>query len=511
MTDDSSSPLGKLIQGSFILFIGLVIQLGLGFLSRILIARTLGEYSYGSVALGQTLLMSLSTIILLGTKSGIARYLPRSDDIANRRGVIISAFQIVLPASVAAAICVVLFSDSIATVIFHDPGVGPSLRVFGAAVPLVVLLRLTIGISRGNQQSLPRVLIKNIILPISQFGLIALALYAGYQATGVSFAYFGAYALIGIPCVYYLVRYTPMFDSIDYNSRHRELFSFSLPLMTVGVMELVFEQLDTFIIGFYSTVGTVGVYNSVYPLAVFLTTILISFRFLAMPILSELHAEDNLVQMKRMFQVISKWIFIVTVPLLFMIGVFPRNTIRLTFGLDYVSGSTALSILAIGFFTHAATGLNGATLTSIGKTRVIMWGNILVAAINLILNFLLIPQSPLVGAAIATTVAYSTLNFIFAYVLFKFTGIHPFTSDFLEVAALSVIFIIGGFLLGRFVSPMSNLFFVLFVFAFSVLYLLSIVRFMSISEEEIRLVSELESKFDIDTTLGRRLVRVIRR
>ena len=64
----------KLFKGGGILLVGLVVQLGLSFLGKLIVARGLSVGDYGGVALGMAVASISSTIIVLGLNEGIARY-----------------------------------------------------------------------------------------------------------------------------------------------------------------------------------------------------------------------------------------------------------------------------------------------------------------------------------------------------------------------------------------------------------------------------------------------------
>ncbi|MFC4407872.1 oligosaccharide flippase family protein [Haloarchaeobius iranensis] len=508
--DSSSSGLDTLAVGGAVLFGGMIIQLGLGFLGRAAIARELGQFDYGAVSLGRTLLVTATAVSLLGVNLGIGRHLPRLDDVRKRRGVVVSGIQLAIPASLVVTLAIVTQADRVATTVFGDPTVAPSLRVFGLAVPLAVMMKLAIGAAQGAQESVPKVVIRNVALPVSQLGFIVFALLIGGEAVSVSWAYFGSYLVAGTLGVYYLLRHSPLSLSSGSAGFHRDLLSFSLPLMLVSVMELVFEQLDTYIIWYYSNVETVGVYQAVYPLATLLTVVLISFRFIAMPVLSGLHEDNADDQMKALYQTVSKWILVATAPLFLAAVVFPEASIALTFGPKYTGGAIALQILAVGFLTHAVLGLNGATLTAVGRTRAVFVANAIAAVVNLLLNFLLIPKYPLVGAAVATTAAYVLLNVGFSAYLYVVTRISPFTWDFARLGVMTTV-LIGVW------SPLSSLvrnevgLLIPVLGLYGLVYFTLSVRYARISEAERRLVAQLETKLGRDLDSARQVVSVLRR
>lgn len=501
----------KLFKGGTVLFAGLVIELGISFFAKAVIARVLGPVNYGSVSLGVTTLGLLSTLALLGLQTGVGRYLPRFDDEADRRGVILSAFQIAIPTGIVVGILVATFADTIATYAFTDPSTAIYIRIFGLAIPFAVIMKLSIGTIRGIQQATPKVIVQNITPPTTRFFAVLIAVVIGAGATGVATAYAFAYVVAAFVGLYYVFTRTSVLANVRYPRMHGKLLSFSAPLIISATMAFVLTDLDTFMLGYFSSTRDVGVYNVVYPLAQLLTTGLSAFAFLFMPIISELDAEGADDQMHRIYQTITKWIFMGTLPVFLVIALFPEMTIQITFGREYTEGGVALTLLSIAYFTHAVAGPNANTLTSIGRTRLIMWDNLAIGILNAILNLALIPEYGYLGAGVATAISYATLNLLYSAQLYRETGIHPFTTALAYpglVAAILVAFIYWVTI--NYFTVTIPVLVVMFVF-FIILYAVIILRFGGIEEEEIALVLSFEERFDIDLgplkEIAERLIR----
>jgi O-antigen/teichoic acid export membrane protein len=511
MAGDSDSRLRGLFKGGGVVFAGLILELAISFVAKLVIARVLGRQDYGSVSLGITIMAVTSILVLVGLNTGIGRYLPRYDDEAHQRGVLVSALQLSMPIAILAGIGVAYFAPVIAGDLFGEPSITPVIRIFGLVIPFATLWKLAVGGIQGMQQSLPKVYIQNITLPVLRFAGIALALALGFRTVGVAWAYALSHATAAAFGFYYLARYTPLFASIEYVPMRRELLVFSAPLVVSTTMTIIFSDIDTFLLGYFSTIGDVAVYNVVYPIAQLLVVGLSSFAFLFMPTLSELHADGDYNDMKRYYQIITKWVFMGTLPVFLVVVLFPRTSIRLTFGAEYAAGGTALAVLATGFFTHAIAGPNGRTLTSIGRTQTIMYDNALAAVVNLLLNLALIPRYSFLGAAVATAVAYGLLNVVYTYQLYRTTGIHPFTAALVRpgiaaVVLASVVYWVVSTFFTITVSVLAIAFAV-----FLALYGLIILRFGGIEEEEVMLVVSFEERFDVDLgplkTVARKMLR----
>jgi len=272
----------------------------------------------------------------------------------------------------------------------------------------------------------------------------------------------------------------------------RELVSFSAPLFLTGVLSLVLSDVDTLMLGALSTRADVGIYNVVYPTAILLLIFLRSFRFLYMPRISELDEADRHAAIRSNYDLITKWLYFTTTPVLVLFIVRSESIITLLYGAEYAPGSRALVILALGFYLHSVLGLNGTTLTSLGWTRTILAVNVVAAVANILLNLYLIPRYSLIGAAIATTLSYVLINALYSSVLYGRTGIVPARKPILLFSVVISPLAFAVYRLsqgsGEVVSWVS---FLVFVVAYTALF----VRIVGVSDEAKEVISELVRRY----------------
>ncbi|RRJ31578.1 oligosaccharide flippase family protein [Halocatena pleomorpha] len=79
MSNESSGRLGRFLKGGSVIFVGFIVQLGIGFLGRLIMGRALGNFHYGPVNIGLTAMSTVGIILLFGLDTGITRYLPRQE------------------------------------------------------------------------------------------------------------------------------------------------------------------------------------------------------------------------------------------------------------------------------------------------------------------------------------------------------------------------------------------------------------------------------------------------
>lgn len=498
MSEATRNVFRQLLKGGGLAFVGRVLELGIAFVGAALVARWIGPLDFGAVTLGSAILSTVSSLAMVGLHVGVVRYLPRYNDEQRRRGVLVSAFQITIPIAVVAGLAVVFGADYLSRVAFDNPSLAPVLRIFGLAIPFAVLVEMTVASTQGAKLVAPKVVIQNLTIPTVRVTLAAAVLLLGYSAVGVSFAYAFAHVVAGTLGIYYLIRRTPLLTDIDYVPMHRELMVFSAPLIVNVLMNKALGNLDTFLLGYFVGTADIGVYNVAYTLATLLIVIYTSTAFIFMPIISDLHSESRSAEMRRVYQIVTKWVFMATLPMFLVIALFPKLTISVTFGSQYTQGATTLSVLALGFFVYTFVGPNSDALMSIGETKLLMYDNVLVAVVNGLLNVYLIPRYSIVGAAVATTAAYTLGNFLFSVQLYRRTGIQPFSLALVRPGVVSLVLVFAfRWVIRTFFEvtlPVLVVGFVFFILAYGVV----ILRFGGIEEEEIQLIFDFEDKFDVD-------------
>jgi O-antigen/teichoic acid export membrane protein len=291
------------------------------------------------------------------------------------------------------------------------------------------------------------------LLPVVRLLFIVAVIFVGLRQVGIAAAYAGAFGFAAIVGVFYVYRLLGFEYRTGITDEGCSMIRFSAPLLVGGATSLIVTDLDVLMLGAMVNSSAVGTYKAVYPLALLLNMTLISVGYLLMPVLSDLHSEGNSSRMREVYRISAKWITALSVPLVYTLLIYPEWVIDLTFGSEYVSGSLALSVLSLGFVTHAVTGPNGDALKSLGHSDVTMYTSIVLGLLNAGLNLLLIPRFSIVGAAAATAFSYFLNNLLNGYILYSRSGISPLSKGLAVVLTVGV----GSALFVSIVSQVSSL------------------------------------------------------
>lgn len=205
----------------------------------------------------------------------------------------------------------------------------------------------------------------------------------------------------------------------------KRILSFSWPLALVGIFVVLYNQIDSVMLGYFGQIAQTGWYNAslkiikltVVPMA------LISQSFY--PAQSKISKE-----LKKEFQKIwnahMEIMIFLALPIVVGGMVLAPKIIDLFYGQNYAPSILAFQILIIMvgiiFFYDAFRQV----LIVVNQQKKLFWAVLGGATINIILNLILIPRFSLYGAAIATVITHTLIFILLIKFTLKYTPINPF-------------------------------------------------------------------------------------
>jgi len=197
--------------------------------------------------------------------------------------------------------------------------------------------------------------------------------------------------------------------------------------------------------------------------------------------------------MGRLYQTASKWTFTLNLPFFLLVLLFPSEILSI-FGQSFVSGATALSILAWANLVHTGTGICGVMIDMTGNTNLKLVNSILTVAITVGLNALLIPRWGLVGAAIAALAAAIIINVLRLLEVFALFRLLPYNWSFLKpVVAAAVVLLVARSI--DFLFPaQTNLVFTIINMLILIVAYGGIILLLGLSEEDLMVLTRVRRR-----------------
>ncbi len=509
----SNSSLKKVVRGTIIAILGNILVIPISFITKAILARYFTPTEFGIFFLGFSLLNILLVLSLLGLNPGASRQIAFHRGKKNYfqvQGTIISSIKICILSSLILTFIFIFIADFLSINIFHDPALSLPLKIFAVSLPFMTIMSVLISIFLGFERIEEQVyfnILRNILFSLLLLFVVLFAFTFNYTIIAFLVSYiftliiFIIYTKKRLP--YYLLKKRGNYAIAPI---YKELLVFSIPLLSIAIIQTIMNWTDTLMLGMMRTLGEVGLYNAAHPIADFINISMSALLLIFAPIITKLYARGENSEIRRHYYILTKWVNLTSLPLFLIIFLFPQMLLNLLFGSNYASASIALQILAIGWIIANFLGPNGTTLVAIGQTRFLMWACLAASVLNIILNALLIPSMGIIGASIATIISIDLHCIIRQMKVHSILKINPITKNYFKPIIISVTLIIIVWYLVQSYIIISLWMLPLFFIFILIIIGLSIIFTKSLEQDDIMMLLEIEKKIGINLSLIKKLL-----
>ena len=424
----------ELLNGSATFFSTKIIGLIFSYVYVWWFSSEYGAYKWGFVAYCITLLNIAGIICLMGYDTILIKYVSEYKSFKSNekiKDVYLKAFvPVFFVSSIVGGLFFVL-APNITEIIFGKPTQSPWIQVVGIGIPAYAIFQLNNSVLGGAKKMVSYGIYKNIFL-------FLLALIFGIFTNNYlvpvhlpQFADSGILIFLAYSLVLYLgaslnfLSINKEFQFFKSKSEHSqnfsELFKQSYPLVLATSMSLIVTSADIIMLGIFRPENEVGIYDIAVKLSLVTSIFLIAVNAIVPAKFSEFFAQKDFSNLKLMAHQSSKMIALLSFPILFFLLFFAKPLLSF-FGEEFSLGYLALILLTISQFVNSMCGAVGTMLKMTNNQ--VLFQNIMLsaAALNIVLNYFLIPVYGLEGAAIATLTTCVYWNLISVYFVRKKFG-----------------------------------------------------------------------------------------
>jgi O-antigen/teichoic acid export membrane protein len=397
-----SSVIERTLRGGLGLFSADVIAKATGFLFIVAASRYLGPSEFGVLALGLSIFGVARNLSAFGLPNTIQRFLSGGGE--EKVGQIYAALLAVgATSTVLGAGTLYLTAPLLASKVFSNMALVSPLRAFSigtiGAVSFIILravLRAQEQITGVVQVDTVRGVGKVLLLG----GVISIGARSAMAAAwGVSASFIPAVALAGYRVRQ--IRFRPILKNLV--PHLKRVLGYTAPLVVVGFSYFLAQQADRLMLGWLADTAKVGVYTTTSTLAMVMSALHGALVSIFMPIASEAHREGAKERMSDAYVFISRWMGVVNG---FALLAFAGGGLWILhiFGSGYATDTTylVLVILSILYFVGTWVGPTGALLQMSDGHRIEFTNTIIFVVANIGLNYVLIVEHGVIGAALAT-------------------------------------------------------------------------------------------------------------
>lgn len=381
------------------LFLGAVISGGFNFLSIVYLARVIGASAFGLFQFAQAFLLYLIIIV----DSGLSFY-GTSEIAKNKDKTGMISFNIFV---IRLMIALLIFSASL--ILLYIIPIASDIRLLFILTFLLVFYRALNSdwVFQGLEKMEYSALSKALFSVLSFLTIILIVKESGdlYKIPLIQFI---VGTLLSFIFIFLLIKFFFSIKKTDLSPRTwLRTFFLAVPLGASTILLLIYDNLDTIMLGLFDQPAVVGYYNAAYRIFYVFTGVLSLWITVVYPVVSHRLAE-NKIKAELFLSKFLRITVLLMLPLTAFIFLIAPVIVQFVFGSQYHNSIPALQILILAIIPLIVLNtFGGLILVAGGHFNQFFWAVMAGAVVNIVLNYFLIPSFSLIGAAIATVAAYT--------------------------------------------------------------------------------------------------------
>jgi O-antigen/teichoic acid export membrane protein len=403
-----------------------IASVAFGFAISLLLARLLGAGGYGTYSW----CISVATLVAAPATLGIEKLLVRevaafhaTGAFGLLRGMVRWSNLVVAASAVAAALIAGVVATRFAERV--SAGAGPVVTVALLMVPLLALTRIRTGILRGLRRVGLSETPEQLLRPFVLSAMLATAYFAGLHLTpldAVWLAVLATAAAFAVGSMLLRRRLPAECAGARPEFRSRAWLAAGLPLVLWIMMSATEHHLDVLMLGAMAGPAASGTFAAADRIATTLMYVPYAVNVVLGPEYARLHVQARSEDFQRLLTRSSRLTFALVLAGATCLVLAGKWLLAL-FGGSFVVAYAALVVLCIDRVCDGFAATVGGALVMTGNERVVARAVGLGALVNLVANYLLIPEFGALGAALATLASTVVARVDMIVTLYRRTGL----------------------------------------------------------------------------------------
>ncbi len=369
--------------------------------------------NFGVISLIYTFLGFMNVILHYGLDASLLKhYVPADQD--ERKSILTNTYISFLSTTALFIIILILLRNHVSTLLFGI-NIPKAVLLVSGILFFDILWAIHVLILRAEEKSI-------LFSGINLFNVLS---SLGLNLYFVFYLQLGIYGvllsnIITSGCIF-LATFPIILKRISLNTisiyKWKKLIKFGYPFLFAGIFSMILELSDRYILLYLTDIETVGLYSAGYKIGMLMTLVLMGFNMAWQPYF----LKKNIKEKKYINQVTTIVISIMFF-LWILLLIWSNDLIRLQFwnstffGEQYWDSIQIIPIIALAYIFHAIYLLQLPGVYLLNKPGWIAWVRGIGAVVNIILNFLLIPEFGIMGAASATCLSFMLVAVIFYFI-----------------------------------------------------------------------------------------------
>ena len=471
----------KIAKESAISFTGMGLGQIFRYLFTTLLARWAGVELLGIYSIANAVTRISEVIGKLGLDQGILRKVSREENQENKQTAILSALKMGAFSGLIFMLIQIALAGYLAENIFNQSSLLTKvIAIHALSLPFYIILHISAFSTQAYKLLKYKIAVTEIQNPLILL-LAMLVCYFFYSAESAIIIPVVLSAVLGCITITIFLKKVSGVNilSVKKGEFSQDLLHYSLPIMFMSILGTVLHWTDVIMLGYFTDPTTVGLYHPAARTAGIVRIILLSFAGIYGPLMAEMYAKKQNLEMNHLFKLVTRWITTFSLPFAILIMLFPKK-IMLIFGSQFLQGYPILMILVSAAFIQAVFGIGGTTLNMTGFPKMNLLNTFIACGLNIGLNFYLIPTMGGMGAATATLITLSFIAFIRIIQNWKFLQLTPWSPKLVKPIIAGILAFGTGYLVKGSIMPFHTILtlisggFIIVIVFFTTLWLLGL-------------------------------------
>lgn len=391
--------LGAVARGSTATVLGAAASTVASFGLVVLITRTVDPTTAGTFFASTAVFLVALATAGLGTETGLARFVLRTEDPAAVRNLMRMAAGPVLVAATALALLLAV--------------VAPDTRPLVWALPGAAAADLCLATVRAHASFRSTVVVDRLVRPTLQVLLVGIAVAAGAPGGGIAAAWAAAYVVTAVLSVRAVRARVPAKPDERGTANptgpgRRAFWSFTAPRAVARVAQVCIQKIDIVLVAWMLTPADAAVYTVATRFVIFGQLANQAVSSVVQPRFTMILADPaaSASTLGRVFSTSACWSVLMAWPVYLCVAAAPAGYLG-WFGPGYTGTDAAVTAVAmsVGMLVAVASGPVDTLLLMAGGSMRSLLNTLVALAVDVALCLLLVPSMGIAGAAVAWVTA----------------------------------------------------------------------------------------------------------
>jgi O-antigen/teichoic acid export membrane protein len=369
--------------------------------------RVFSPSDYGGMSMVDVTIALLASIVVLGLETASYRWYYDTDDIADRKKTISSWLWTQITASTFAGLLLVIVAPWIIKVFINDYGYFLIFLICALTLPVGVPNGVLVRLYRMQHEPKKSVgfsIFRIILTPLLTIWMVVVL------KKGVLGIYLADLIVESLAMVASIAILKDWISPFNFKIlRLKQMLAFSFPLIPSSIASWVVSVSDRYFVSFYKDLSEVGLYQLGISIASAINIFIMAFQ--AAWVVFALSIKDK-PEAHRVYATVMEVYLLVSCFLALGITLFSPEALRILTTPAYYAAYNVVGLLTLGFIFTELYQIFAIGLSIEKNMKPIGMAISIGAVINVVLNFLLIPQFGRMGAAFATLCTQALISAI---------------------------------------------------------------------------------------------------